>query len=124
MDHSGIISLPNEINHDEHCSACKRGANLQLCGMCPRAYHLNCLDPPLKTAPKGVWVCPKCQVKVFKKEESTPWSGTLAIVQSYVTHKTVKEEEKRKLLKRSSELRGEYRQLEEKENLLNNATKV
>ncbi|XP_077166049.1 PHD finger protein 21B isoform X1 [Paroedura picta] len=113
----------NEINHDEHCSACRRGANLQLCGMCPRAYHVNCLDPPLKTAPKGVWICPKCQEKVFKKEESAPWSGTLAIVQSYVTHKTVKEEEKRKLLKRSSELREEYRQLEEKENLLNNATK-
>lgn len=37
---------------------------------------------------------------------------------------TVKEEEKRKLLKRSSELRGEHRQLEEKERLLNNAVKV
>uniref|UniRef100_A0A493TIV6 PHD-type domain-containing protein n=1 Tax=Anas platyrhynchos platyrhynchos TaxID=8840 RepID=A0A493TIV6_ANAPP len=47
--------LQNEIHHDEHCTACKRGVNLQPCGTCPRAYHLNCLDPPLKTAPKGVW---------------------------------------------------------------------
>lgn len=54
----------NEITHDEHCTACKRGANLQPCGTCPGAYHLSCLDPPLKTAPKGVWVCPKCQQKV------------------------------------------------------------
>lgn len=36
----------------------------------------------------------------------------------------VKEEEKRKLLKRSSELRSEHRQLEEKDRLLNNAVKV
>ncbi|XP_043393781.1 PHD finger protein 21B isoform X15 [Chelonia mydas] len=53
----------NEIHHDEHCTACKRGINLQPCGTCPRAYHLSCLDPPLKTIPKGVWACPKCQQK-------------------------------------------------------------
>ncbi|XP_028584521.2 PHD finger protein 21B isoform X4 [Podarcis muralis] len=116
-------SWQNEVSHDEYCSACKRGANLQSCGTCPRAYHLNCLDPPLKTVPKGVWVCPKCQEKVLKKDENVPWAGTLAIVQSYVTHKTVKEEEKRKLLKRSSELRGERRKLEEKEHFLSNAMK-
>ncbi|XP_064510134.1 PHD finger protein 21B isoform X1 [Pseudopipra pipra] len=113
----------SEIHHDEHCTACKRGVNLQPCGTCPRAYHLNCLDPPLKTAPKGVWVCPKCQQKVLKKDDNVPWTGTLAIVHSYVTHKTVKEEEKRKLLKRSSELKSEHRQLEEKDRLLNNAVK-
>uniref|UniRef100_A0A8D0BJA3 PHD finger protein 21B n=1 Tax=Salvator merianae TaxID=96440 RepID=A0A8D0BJA3_SALMN len=113
----------NEVTHEEYCSACKSGANLQPCGTCPRTYHLSCLDPPLKTVPKGIWVCPKCQEKVLKKDENVPWAGTLAIVQSYVTHKTVKEEEKRKLLKRSSELRGEYRQLEEKEHLLSNAVK-
>ncbi|NXS21895.1 PF21B protein, partial [Mystacornis crossleyi] len=119
----GTLLLQNEIHHDEHCTACKRGVNLQPCSTCPRAYHLNCLDPPLKTAPKGVWVCPKCQQKVFKKDDSVPWTGTLAIVHSYVTHKTVKEEEKRKLLKRSSELKSEHRQLEEKDQLLNNAVK-
>ncbi|XP_043371370.1 PHD finger protein 21B isoform X4 [Dermochelys coriacea] len=113
----------NEIRHDEHCTACKRGINLQPCGTCPRAYHLNCLDPPLKTVPKGVWACPKCQQKVLKKDENVPWTGTLAIVHSYVTHKTVKEEEKRKLLKKGSELKSEHRQLEEKERLLNNAVK-
>ncbi|NWT17623.1 PF21B protein, partial [Vireo altiloquus] len=119
----GTLLLQNEIHHDEHCTACKRGVNLQPCGACPRAYHLNCLDPPLKTAPKGVWVCPKCQQKVLKKDDNVPWTGTLAIVHSYVTHKTVKEEEKRKLLKRSSELKSEHRQLEEKDRLLNNAVK-
>ncbi|NXR41317.1 PF21B protein, partial [Zosterops hypoxanthus] len=119
----GTLLLQNEIHHDEHCTACKRGVNLQPCGTCPRAYHLNCLDPPLKTAPKGLWVCPKCQQKVLKKDDSVPWTGTLAIVHSYVTHKTVKEEEKQKLLKRSSELKSEHRQLEEKDRLLNSAVK-
>ncbi|NWW33185.1 PF21B protein, partial [Panurus biarmicus] len=119
----GTLLLQNEIHHDEHCTACKRGVNLQPCGTCPRAYHLSCLDPPLKTAPKGLWVCPKCQQKVLKKDDNVPWTGTLAIVHSYVTHKTVKEEEKRKLLKRSSELKSEHRQLEEKDRLLNSAVK-
>lgn len=36
----------------------------------------------------------------------------------------VKEEEKKKLLKRSSELKGEHRQLEEKDRLLTTAMKV
>ncbi|KAG8142759.1 hypothetical protein E2320_005957 [Naja naja] len=118
-----LAMFQNEVSHEEYCSACKHGANLQPCGTCSRAYHLSCLDPPLKTVPKGAWVCPKCQEKVLKKDDNVPWSGTLAVVQSYVTHKTVKEEEKRRLLKRSSELRGEHTQLEEKECFLNNAMK-
>ncbi|XP_043821041.1 PHD finger protein 21B isoform X3 [Dromiciops gliroides] len=113
----------NEISHEEVCVTCKRGTDLQPCGTCPGAYHLSCLDPPLKTAPKGVWVCPKCQEKVLNKDENVPWTGMLAIVHSYVTHKTVKEEEKRKLLKRGSELKSEHRQLEEKDRLLNSAVK-
>ncbi|KAM7115435.1 PHD finger protein 21B isoform 2-T2 [Molossus nigricans] len=113
----------NEITHDEHCAACKRGANLQPCGSCPGAYHLSCLDPPLKTAPKGVWVCPRCQQKALKKEEGVPWTGMLAIVHSYVTHKTVKEEEKQKLLQRGSELQTEHQQLEERDRRLASAVK-
>ncbi|XP_054098531.2 PHD finger protein 21B isoform X2 [Callithrix jacchus] len=111
----------NEIIHDEHCAACKRGANLQPCGACPVAYHLSCLDPPLKTAPKGVWVCPRCQQKALKKDEGVPWTGMLAIVHSYVTHKTVKEEEKQKLLQRGSELQSEHQQLEEQDRQLASA---
>uniref|UniRef100_A0A8C9PB13 PHD finger protein 21B n=1 Tax=Spermophilus dauricus TaxID=99837 RepID=A0A8C9PB13_SPEDA len=88
----------HEITQDEHCDICKRGASLQPCGTCPGAYHLSCLDPPLKTAPKGVWMCPRCQQKALKKDEGVPWTGMLAIVHSYVTHKT--EEEKQKMLRR------------------------
>ncbi|PIO37783.1 hypothetical protein AB205_0141050, partial [Aquarana catesbeiana] len=45
------------------------------------------------------------------------------IVQSYVTHKSVKEEEKRKLLKKGNELKNEQRQLEDQERLLREAIK-
>uniref|UniRef100_A0A8C5UN51 PHD finger protein 21B n=1 Tax=Microcebus murinus TaxID=30608 RepID=A0A8C5UN51_MICMU len=113
----------SEITHEEHCAACKRGANLQPCGTCPGAYHLSCLDPPLKTAPKGMWVCPKCQQKALKKDEGVPWTGMLAIVHSYVTHKTVKEEEKQKLLQRGNELQNEHQQLEEQDRRLASAVK-
>ncbi|XP_063784973.1 PHD finger protein 21B isoform X2 [Pseudophryne corroboree] len=150
------------IIHDEYCSACKGANNLQPCGTCPRAYHLDCLDSPVKIAPKAVWMCPKCHQKLpawsngksiklespeflltpsrqntgswtrqapsqiwmqVLKKETVPWSGALAIVQSYVTHKTVKEEEKRKLMKKGNELKHEQRQLEDQERLLNNAMK-
>ncbi|KAM8942504.1 LOW QUALITY PROTEIN: PHD finger protein 21B [Lycaon pictus] len=113
----------SEITHDEHCAACKRGSDLQPCGTCPGAYHLGCLDPPLKTAPKGVWLCPKCQQKALKKDDGVPWTGMLAIVHSYVTHKTVKEEEKQKLLQRGSELQSEQQQLEERDRRLALAVK-
>ncbi|XP_069084368.1 PHD finger protein 21B isoform X2 [Pleurodeles waltl] len=119
-----------EITHDRHCSTCKRGSNLQPCSICPKAYHLNCVDPPLKSAPKGVWMCPKCQQKMFNKDnedddddDDEPWSGAISISHSYVTHKTVREEEKRKLLKRGSELRSEHRQLQDKDQLLSDALK-
>lgn len=73
------LLLQGEITHDEFCAACKRGASLQPCGTCSGAYHLSCLDPPLKTAPKGVWVCPKCQRKVWA-EGFTPLPRTFETV--------------------------------------------
>ena len=30
------------------------------CDDCSGTYHLKCLDPPLKSAPKGHWSCPAC----------------------------------------------------------------
>uniref|UniRef100_A0A8C9LXP5 PHD finger protein 21B n=1 Tax=Piliocolobus tephrosceles TaxID=591936 RepID=A0A8C9LXP5_9PRIM len=57
----------------------------------------------------------------LKKDEGVPWTGMLAIVHSYVTHKTVKEEEKQKLLQRGSELQNEHQQLEERDQRLASA---
>lgn len=85
-----------------------------MCDTCSRVYHLDCLEPPLKTIPKGMWICPRCQDQMLKKEEAIPWPGTLAIVHSYIAYKAAKEEEKQKLLKWSSDLKQEREQLEQK----------
>ncbi|XP_055962982.1 PHD finger protein 21B isoform X2 [Sorex fumeus] len=112
----------SELAHDEHCAVCKRGADLQPCSTCPGSYHLSCLEPPVRTGPKGLWKCPKCQQKALK-DEGVPWSGMLAAVHSYVTHKTVKEEEKQKLLQRGGELHAERQQLEARDRRLASAVK-
>ena len=67
------------LQHNETCEICKessRPKELLCCDDCPRVYHLNCLDPPLKKfstwiserlaawmcrVPKGDWSCPQCQ---------------------------------------------------------------
>uniref|UniRef100_A0A1A8CSS8 PHD finger protein 21Ab n=1 Tax=Nothobranchius kadleci TaxID=1051664 RepID=A0A1A8CSS8_NOTKA len=122
-----------------------------MCDTCSRVYHLDCLDPPLKTIPKGMWICPKCQdqrshlsvetgpvsfdpfwvlarvtplsfsLQILKKEEAIPWPGTLAIVHSYIAYKEAKEEEKQKLMKWSSELKVEREQLEQRVKQLSNS---
>lgn len=42
------------------CVECDLGGNLLCCDSCPRTYHLECLNPPLKRAPPGKWQCPQC----------------------------------------------------------------
>ncbi|XP_026391813.1 protein CHROMATIN REMODELING 4-like [Papaver somniferum] len=42
------------------CVICDVGGNLLCCDSCPRTYHLECLNPPLKRAPPGKWQCPNC----------------------------------------------------------------
>ncbi|CAN4080377.1 unnamed protein product [Withania somnifera] len=45
------------------CVVCDLGGNLLCCESCPRTYHLQCLDPPLKRIPTGKWECPSCYQK-------------------------------------------------------------
>ncbi|KAJ3612410.1 hypothetical protein NHX12_020686 [Muraenolepis orangiensis] len=105
-----------DLEHDEHCSVCKEEGELQPCHNCTRAYHPDCLQPPLRTPPRGAWYCPKCQKKVLNKENMS-WPQNF--VQSYVTHKTVRQEEKRRLLRRNVELKKECAHLEEQDKMLN-----
>ncbi|XP_054623861.1 PHD finger protein 21B [Dunckerocampus dactyliophorus] len=110
----------DDVEHDEHCAVCKEDGELQPCHNCPRAFHPDCLQPPLKTPPRGPWYCPKCQKKVLNKENMS-WPHNF--VQSYVTHKTVRQEEKRRLLRRNSELKKECAHLEEEDKKLNKTLK-
>ncbi|XP_068801961.1 PHD finger protein 21A isoform X3 [Struthio camelus] len=125
--HPGTRKRANEDHwpkgdiHEDFCSVCRKSGQLLMCDTCSRVYHLDCLDPPLKTIPKGMWICPKCQDQMLKKEEAIPWPGTLAIVHSYIAYKTAKEEEKQKLLKWSSDLKQEREQLEQKVKQLSNS---
>ncbi|XP_041075133.1 PHD finger protein 21A-like isoform X3 [Polyodon spathula] len=107
--------------HEDFCTVCRRSGQLLMCDTCSRVYHLDCLDPPLKTIPKGMWICPKCQDQILKKEEAIPWPGTLAIVHSYIAYKAAKEEEKQKLMKWSAELKQEREQLEQRVKQLSNS---
>ncbi|XP_049891875.1 PHD finger protein 21B isoform X3 [Epinephelus moara] len=109
-----------DLEHDDHCAVCKEDGELQPCHNCPRAFHPNCLHPPLKTPPRGPWYCPKCQKKVLNKENMS-WPQNF--VQSYVTHKTVRQEEKRRLLRRNNELKKECAHLEEQDKKLNDTLK-
>lgn len=54
---------------------CRRSGQLLMCDTCSRVYHLDCLDPPLKTIPKGMWICPKCQDQVIAAAVTDPESG-------------------------------------------------
>ncbi|XP_031756342.1 PHD finger protein 21A isoform X4 [Xenopus tropicalis] len=105
---------PKSDIHEDFCSICRKSGQLLMCDTCSRVYHLDCLEPPLKTIPKGMWICPKCQDQMMKKEDAIPWPGTLAIVHSYIAYKAAKEEEKQKLLKWSTDLKQEREQLEQK----------
>lgn len=61
--------------HEDFCTVCRRSGQLLMCDTCSRVYHLDCLDPPLKTIPKGMWICPKCQDQVIAAAETDPESG-------------------------------------------------
>lgn len=60
-------------------------------------------------------MCPKCHKKVLNKENLS-WPQNF--IQSYVTHKTVREEERRKLMRRNTELKLECEHLSEEDQRL------
>uniref|UniRef100_H3A728 Autoimmune regulator n=1 Tax=Latimeria chalumnae TaxID=7897 RepID=H3A728_LATCH len=51
-----------ELNHknDDECTVCRDGGELICCDGCPKAFHLNCLIPPLTAIPSGTWRCSFC----------------------------------------------------------------
>ncbi|KAL6461753.1 hypothetical protein MHYP_G00298980 [Metynnis hypsauchen] len=98
--------------HDDFCVVCRRSGQLLMCDTCSRVYHLDCLEPPLRTVPRGMWICPSCQSQILKKDEAIEWPGTLAIVHSYISYKAEREQEKQKLEKWSSELQLEREELQ------------
>uniref|UniRef100_A0A5B7BE01 Protein CHROMATIN REMODELING 4 n=1 Tax=Davidia involucrata TaxID=16924 RepID=A0A5B7BE01_DAVIN len=58
-NHSSSKKKGNDGYYYE-CVICDLGGNLLCCDSCPRTYHLQCLNPPLKRIPMGKWQCPNC----------------------------------------------------------------
>ncbi|KAJ8023745.1 PHD finger protein 21A [Holothuria leucospilota] len=111
-------------NHEDTCAVCHRIGELLCCDTCRLVYHFDCLDPPLSRVPTGVWSCPQCQLTISGKDKADDWTGKLAVVQSYLAHKNNKEEEKRLLMQKTSELRNERLSLEERVKQLNEAITI
>ena len=61
-DDPANISAENQ----EYCEVCQQKGEIILCDICPRSYHLSCLDPELEEAPGGKWYCPQCETERSK----------------------------------------------------------
>ncbi|CAG7832256.1 unnamed protein product [Allacma fusca] len=53
--------------HQNHCSVCRDWGELICCDACPQVFHLTCLDPPLRSVPKGPWKCFTCSMEPLDK---------------------------------------------------------
>ena len=60
--------------HQSLCQVCGRGGDLLCCDTCTLVYHMECLKPPLKAIPKGIWQCPVCldEKKSKKRKMRSP----------------------------------------------------
>ena len=56
---------PRKHRNADVCSRCRDDGELLCCDGCTRAYHFDCLDPPIDPfhPPEGDWFCPVCRSK-------------------------------------------------------------
>mmetsp|Transcript_12890 Transcript_12890/g.19327 ORF Transcript_12890/g.19327 Transcript_12890/m.19327 type:complete len:422 (-) Transcript_12890:155-1420(-) len=59
-DYPHLKSIVKQEKSSDDCVVCKDGGDLLCCDGCVNAYHLGCLNPPLKEVPQGKWFCPEC----------------------------------------------------------------
>lgn len=52
-----ILSSFYLLQYYFECEVCDLGGNLLCCDNCPRTYHLECLDPPLKVCNYIIFSC-------------------------------------------------------------------
>lgn len=105
---NGIVNGSTDDIHDGLCYVCQKAGRLLICDGCGMAYHPTCLEPPVDSFPSGPWRCYKCQ----NDKSQSAGSETLDIVHNYIMNKTAKEEERKKLQRRNTELNNERVQLE------------
>ncbi|XP_013791354.1 bromodomain adjacent to zinc finger domain protein 2B-like [Limulus polyphemus] len=64
----------NKATGDKVCVLCGKKGKLIRCDLCPKTYHIDCLDPPLLRPPKGKWTCVSCKVQLKKSNKPKPVS--------------------------------------------------
>ena len=67
--------MDSEGEHADFCYMCKDGGELLCCDICPLAYHLGCLIPPMEVIPDGEWSCPRCEVREGGEERERKEEG-------------------------------------------------
>jgi hypothetical protein len=60
-----VLSTQHSMSVSDNCLACRSTyaedeGRTVLCDRCEAYYHMDCLSPPLATAPRGEWFCPAC----------------------------------------------------------------
>ena len=78
------VKMPDsEGEHADYCYTCKDGGELLCCDICPLAYHLKCLVPPMDSIPNGDWSCPRCDAEPLegKIEKIHTWRWTEVLVE-------------------------------------------
>ncbi|XP_043227858.1 bromodomain adjacent to zinc finger domain protein 2B-like isoform X5 [Amphibalanus amphitrite] len=61
----------NKATGERACVVCGKGeGKVLLCEGCPRAFHPECVTPPVAKVPRGKWHCPACAHKSPKKSRS------------------------------------------------------
>ena len=59
----GEAEADSDGEHADFCHTCKDGGELLCCDICPLAYHLKCLVPPMEAIPDDEWRCPRCEAE-------------------------------------------------------------
>ncbi|KAJ9522820.1 hypothetical protein QJQ45_023603 [Haematococcus lacustris] len=62
------------VDDDPACQVCASRSPrppMLLCDQCDKGFHITCLSPPLRSVPRGAWLCHQCkQAKAPKKRSS------------------------------------------------------
>ncbi|KAJ9507622.1 hypothetical protein QJQ45_019189 [Haematococcus lacustris] len=64
------------VDDDPACQVCASRSPrppMLLCDQCDKGFHITCLSPPLRSVPRGAWLCHQCkQAKAPKKRRGHP----------------------------------------------------
>jgi len=71
-DHDAAKVTTKGWNYDQ-CSSCGEGGSLICCDRCPRAFHFDCVEPPLDPThlPEGNWYCNVCLALFHRADSAT-----------------------------------------------------